>query len=160
MLRISWHAPWMEVASADNATVANKCHCYLEILSPNVNLVQWNIVATGVLFSLLSSPTQLVQKNACVHCEVILEALNVSRTAPMPHVNMPGTVRRLPFRRQAQGLKVYREICTGIENRWITPIRMPCTLVTDPRIRSICSNRNSGIRSQQLKPMMMPMKLM
>ena len=58
--------------------------------------------------SLLSLPTQLLHNNACVHHQVILKSLNVNRTEPMPHLNIRGTLQRLSYKRQPQGLKAYR----------------------------------------------------
>ena len=56
------------------------------------SLCRENVVATGVLFHCWALPTQLMLNNACVHYQVILESPNVSRTAPVPHLNIPGTL--------------------------------------------------------------------
>ena len=60
--------------------------------SPDLKLVKWNDVATGVLFHCLGRELSQMHVNACVHYEVNLKSPNVSRTASIAHFNIPGAL--------------------------------------------------------------------
>ena len=154
MLPTSKHLPWMEVASAGNATVANKCHCNLDILSPNLNLVQWDTVATGLLFRRWACQLNY-WFNAYVQYQVTLRSPNVSRTAHMPHLDILGKLydRPIKYNRKGSDSSVY---CTDIENRWITPkcharsvrsLQRSVYSLPPPRIRGIRSNYYNSVTS-------------
>ena len=128
-------------------------------LSPNATPVQWNdvatgvlfhcwgcqlnecmisslkdyamntVIATGVLFHCLACELNRMHGNACVHYHVTLKSQNVSRTVSMAHLNISGTFYRLLFGRQTHGFEVYR-VLHRHRKQIITPICMPCIVCT------------------------------
>ena len=108
----------MDVAIVKNASVANKGYWCFDVLpwgyllecsetslqlvsyftvelansmnvwSPNLKLVKWNVVAAGVLFHRLACELHQIHVTACVHYHVALKSQTVSRTSSMAHLSI------------------------------------------------------------------------